>query len=98
MLDSLDPRLRGKIMVGMRWTLWLSVISIPFSYAITILLARCGPEVIGTYGLLTVYIGVVASLLYLGGDTVIIKFVPDSGVANEVRVHWEVRSEEGRSV
>ncbi|MFZ0420460.1 MAG: hypothetical protein WAM04_20320 [Candidatus Sulfotelmatobacter sp.] len=61
----------------MRWTFWLSAIGVPFSYGITIVLARAGTEVIGTFGLLMVYIGLVASLFYLGGDSVIIKFVPE---------------------
>jgi O-antigen/teichoic acid export membrane protein len=61
----------------MRWTLWLSVLAVPFSYGTTILLARAGPQVIGTYGLLMVYIGLVSSLFYLGGDAVSIKFIPE---------------------
>jgi O-antigen/teichoic acid export membrane protein len=61
----------------MRWTLWLSLLAVPFSYGTTILLARVGPQVIGTYGLLMVYIGLVASLFYLGGDAVSIKFIPE---------------------
>src|SRR5207248_5670601 len=38
---------------------------------------RIGPEVIGTYGLLMVYISIVASLFYFGGDAVVIKFAPE---------------------
>src|SRR5437879_4141786 len=68
---------RERIISGMRWTLWLSVLSAPFGYATTILLARTGPEVIGPYGLLIVYIGMVSTLFYLGGDAVVIKFMPE---------------------
>lgn len=60
----------------MRWTVWFSAISIPFSYGTAILLARTSPEAIGTYGLLSVYIGVVLGLFYLGGDAVAIRFIP----------------------
>jgi O-antigen/teichoic acid export membrane protein len=67
---------RHRIVSGMRWTVWLSAISIPFSYGTAILLARTSPEAIGTYGLLSVYIGVVLGLFYLGGDAVAIKFIP----------------------
>jgi O-antigen/teichoic acid export membrane protein len=76
-LSETPAHLRGRIVAGMRWTLWLSVLAAPFSYGTTMLLARAGPEVIGTYGLLMVYIGVVSSLFYLGGDPVPIKFIPD---------------------
>lgn len=76
-MTAVPAHLRGRIVSGMRWTLWLSVIGVPFSYGITIVLARAGTEVIGTFGLLMVYIGLVASLFYFGGDSVIIKFVPE---------------------
>jgi O-antigen/teichoic acid export membrane protein len=68
---------RGRIVSGMRWTAWISLLGAPFGYAATILLARTSPEAIGTFGLLTVYIGIVLSLFYLGGDAVAIKFVPE---------------------
>jgi O-antigen/teichoic acid export membrane protein len=69
--------MRDRIASGMRWTVWLSALSVPFSYATTILLARISPEAIGTYGLLMAYIGVVLGLFYLGGDAVSIKFIPE---------------------
>lgn len=77
LLSKAPAHLRGRIVAGMRWTLWLSIPAVPFSFGTTILLARAGPQVIGTYGLLMVYIGVVSSLFYLGGDAVSIKFIPE---------------------
>jgi len=68
--------LRHSIVSGMRWTLWLSILSIPFSYTTSVLLARTGAEVIGTYGLLTLYIVLASTLFYLGGDAVPIRFLP----------------------
>jgi O-antigen/teichoic acid export membrane protein len=50
---------------------------VPFSYGTTVLLARIGPEAIGTFGVLSVYIAVVSTVLYLGGSAVAIKFVPE---------------------
>ena len=75
-MAAVPAAVRGRIVSGMRWTFWLSALAVPFSYGTSILLARVGPEVIGTYGLLMVYIGIVASLFYFGGDAVVIKFVP----------------------
>ncbi len=77
---------RQRIVSGMRWTLWLSAISFPFSYGTTILLARTSPEAIGTYGLLNVYIGVVMGLFYLGGDPVAIRYIPE--LNNERRLSF----------
>lgn len=68
---------RSRIRSGMRWAVWLSVLAVPFSYGGRVFLARTGLETIGAYGLLSVYIGVVTCLLYFGGDSVAIKFLPE---------------------
>lgn len=68
--------LRHSIISGMRWTVWLSALALPFSYGTTILLARVGPEVVGTFGLLSLYVVFATTLVYLGGDAVVIKFLP----------------------
>jgi len=77
LLSSAPPEMRRSIVSGMRWTLWLSMLSVPLGYATTVILARIGPAAIGTYGVLVVYISVVACLMYLGGDAVAIKFIPE---------------------
>lgn len=61
----------------MRWTLWLSVFLAPCGYITTVLLARIGPQVVGTYGILTLYIGLTSVFLFFGGNGVAIKFVPE---------------------
>ena len=77
LMPAVPAHLQSRIVSGMRWTLWLSVLAAPFSYGPTILLARVGPEVIGTYGLLLLYVSIVSGLFYLGGDAVVIKFIPE---------------------
>ncbi len=77
LLPAVPVEVRSRIFTGMRWVLWLTVLSTPFSYGITVLLARTGPAVLGTYGTLVVYLGAVTCFLYLGGDTVLIKFLPE---------------------
>jgi len=61
----------------MRWTVWLSAIAVPFSVAINLLLARVGPVTLGVYGLLSIYIALTSSFLYFGGDTVVMRFIPE---------------------
>lgn len=68
---------RHRIISGMRWTVWLAVLAVPFSYGTMIILARTSPEAIGTYGLLGVYNGLCIGIFYLGGDAVAIKFIPE---------------------
>jgi O-antigen/teichoic acid export membrane protein len=76
-LAAVPGDVRERIVVGMRWTVWLSALAVPFSYGTSILLARTSPETLGIYGILMVYIGLVASVFYLGGDAVTIKFLPE---------------------
>ena len=77
LLPAVPGEVRVRIFSGLRWALWLTVLSTPFSYGITVLLARSGPEVLGTYGTLVVYLGAVTAFFYLGGDNVAIKFLPE---------------------
>lgn len=76
LLDAVPLRERQRIVSGMRWTVWLAVIGGPFGYATSLILGRVSPEALGTYGLLLVYIQLVQTWLYLGGDAVIINFIP----------------------
>ena len=75
-LSAVPSSERLRILSGMRWSVWLSLLAVPFSFGTTVLLAHLGPEVIGTYGLLLVYISAGSSLLYFGGDSVTVHFVP----------------------
>jgi O-antigen/teichoic acid export membrane protein len=77
LLAAVPGEVRLRIFTGLRWALWLTVLSMPFSYGITVVLARTSPEALGTYGTLTVYLAAVTCFLYLGGDTVSIKFLPE---------------------
>lgn len=76
-LHGVPGHQRHRILSGMRWTVWLAALAMPFSAVTTVLLGRAGPEVLGTYGLLSVYVSFVSSFLYFGGDVVVIKFVPE---------------------
>jgi O-antigen/teichoic acid export membrane protein len=76
-LSAVPHETRRRIVAGMRWTVWLSLLAAPFSYCTSVLLARAGPEVIGTFGILSVYLAFGTAFLYLGGDTVTIKFIPE---------------------
>ncbi len=76
-LAAVPAHLRSRIVSGMRWTVWLSILAAPFSLGTTTVLARTSPEAVGTYGLLTVYVGFTIAFIYVGGDTVSIKFIPE---------------------
>jgi len=77
--QNIDAKqMHGRVFSGMRWAFWLSALAAPFGAATNLLLARVSPEVIGVYGLLSVYVGLFTSLLYFGGDAVIIRFIPEA--------------------
>jgi O-antigen/teichoic acid export membrane protein len=84
MLSSASPEMRRSIVSGMRWTFWLSALSVPFSFGTAVILARIAPEVIGTFGLLQIYIGVVSVFFFVGGNAVLIKFIPELGGADRI--------------
>ncbi len=75
-MTAMPHETRGRILSGMRWTFWLSGLAVPFGFCTSLILARTSPEAIGTYGLLAVYVTVVSTMLYVGGDAVLIKFMP----------------------
>ena len=85
LLTGIPARERTRIVSGMRWTAWLSVLAIPFSLGTATLLAWLGPAAVGTFGLLTVYIGLVTAFFYLGGDAVVIKFIPEMEAGKRLR-------------
>jgi O-antigen/teichoic acid export membrane protein len=76
-LNGIPERQRHHMISGMRWTLWLSVLSAPCGYITTVLLARVNPAVVGTYGLLSLYVGLTSVFLFFGGNGVAIKFLPE---------------------
>jgi O-antigen/teichoic acid export membrane protein len=76
-LDGVPEHQRHHMVSGMRWTLWLSVLSAPCGYITTVLLARVDPAVIGTYGLMSLYVGFTSIFLFFGGNGVAIKFLPE---------------------
>src|SRR5579884_1016008 len=67
-----------EVIGGLQWTLWLSLLTLPFSYANVFFLARIGPEALGTFGIVQLYIGVVSVFLYLGGNSVLMYYLPHS--------------------
>ncbi len=70
---------REQIVSGLRWTAWLSLLSAPLGFGTSILLARVSPEAIGTYGVLLMYVDLIAVFFYLGGNAVAIRFLPSLG-------------------
>ncbi len=77
LLGHLPEHQRHRILSGMRWTVWLSALAVPFSLGVNLLLARVGPETLGVYGLLGIYVGLTGAFLYFGGDSVVMRFIPE---------------------
>lgn len=73
---ALPGELRAPILRGLRWTLWLSAVAMPLGYGTRLMLARTGPQVIGAFGLLLIYVRLVSTFLLLGGNAVLIQFLP----------------------
>ena len=78
--ESGASRRQARIVSSIRWTLWLSILSAPCGYLTSILLARVGPEAIGTYGMLSLYVAFTSVFLFLGGPAVVIRFLPELSI------------------
>jgi O-antigen/teichoic acid export membrane protein len=78
-LAEAPAHLRDRIISGIRWTVWATALTAPLSYCVSTLLARAGPEVVGTYGLTSIYSWFVSTFLFLGGGAVVVKFTPSLG-------------------
>lgn len=68
--------LRVAVVRGVRWTVWLAALSLPCSFGTRILLARYGPDALAAYGLLLVYLNFVAAFPFVGGNAVVIRYMP----------------------
>ncbi len=75
-IEALPRELQAPILRGLRWTLWLSALAMPLGYCTRLMLARTGPQVIGAFGLLLIYVRLVSTFLLLGGNAVLIQFLP----------------------
>jgi O-antigen/teichoic acid export membrane protein len=65
----------NSFVLGTRWMLVLSVLTLPVSYLNSLLLGRIAPKALGLYGLLVVSSSITALLMFGGGQT-LIKFLP----------------------
>jgi O-antigen/teichoic acid export membrane protein len=75
-LPGVSAELRVPVIRGLRWTFWLAAAALPFSYATRVLLARAGRQPLAAYGLLLVFMNFVTAFLFLGGNAVAIRFLP----------------------
>lgn len=65
----------NSFILGTRWMLMLSVLTLPVSYLNSLLLGRIAPKALGLYGLLVVLSSITALLMF-GGSQTLIKFLP----------------------
>lgn len=61
---------------GAKWLLVTNIIGGPASYFISLLLGKTGPEALGSYALVQVFMGVITTFVVFGGRAVLSNFVP----------------------
>lgn len=69
--------LERRIVAGVSGSFLVSVATVPFGYLTSLILARVSSAAVGTYSILGIYLGVVSGILYFGGGTVTIRFLPE---------------------
>jgi O-antigen/teichoic acid export membrane protein len=75
-MPAVPAEFQSRIVSGMRWTVWATALTAPLTYCVSALLARVSPEVVGVYGLTSIYSWFVSTFLFLGGGAVVMKFTP----------------------
>lgn len=76
-MESYD--IKKKSISGAKSTILLTLLSVPLTYGTNIILGRIGPEALGTYGLVLVFIAIINAFILFGGNTIIIKILPEIG-------------------
>lgn len=62
---------------GLKWVFLLTSLSIPLQMFISIILGRSSSELLGKFGLVELYLSIVVTFFLYGGETVLIKFIPE---------------------
>ena len=75
-LVNSDGLIRSSVS-GVRWTLILSAVAIPLSYATNVILGRISPRALGAYGLLIVFSAIITTFFLFGGSQVVVRFLPE---------------------
>ncbi len=71
--------IKQKSISGAKWSIIFSVISLPLAYGTNIILGRIGPGVLGTYGVIIIFVSMVTTFILFGGETVLVKYLPEVG-------------------
>ena len=75
-LPDVHRQVTARTVAGVRWVLWLNLLTLPLSFATNVLLARMGPAAIGYYGAIQLFIGGFQNFFILGGNAVFTRLVP----------------------
>src|SRR3989338_7303508 len=72
-----SQHIKKKSIAGAKYAVLSSLLSIPLTYGINVILGRISPEALGTYGLVLVFIAVITTFILFGGNTLVIKMLPE---------------------
>lgn len=73
-MELLD--IKEKAVNGLKWTFLISGGSVPLVYLTNVILGRVGVDALGTYALMQVFISTVSTFVLFGGNTLIVKMLP----------------------
>lgn len=71
---------------GIMWMGILTIIAIPIQFATSIVLGRISPDILGEFGFIDLFFSTIVTFLFFGGDTVVIKFLPE--IKKEKRISF----------
>lgn len=71
-----DISIKDKSITGAKWTIFISILVVPLTYLLHMLLGRVGPEVLGTYSSIQIFIQSINTFVLFGGLSVLANFIP----------------------
>ena len=69
--------IKKKSIAGAKYTVLLTLLTIPLTYGVNIILGRISPEALGTYGLVLIFIAVITTFILFAGNTLVVKKLPE---------------------
>lgn len=74
--DDLGNRTGSAAVRGLRWAFWLNAVTLPMSFATSLVLGRSSAGALGAYTATQIFIGAFQTFFIFGGNAVFTRFVP----------------------
>ena len=75
-IDLTKEEIKQRSITGVKWLIIMNFAGMPLPFLTAMLLGRMGPATLGTYSLVQILIGIIATFIIYGGSPVLSVFIP----------------------